>query len=58
VRGTAMPSWFELPLDDRLTAIQYVKYELSADRSDPEEPYFYFIEEPPDQNSLQRFFQT
>ena len=26
--------------------IQYIKYELAADRSDPEEPYFYFVEEP------------
>ena len=27
--------------------IQYVKYELAADRSDPAKPYFYFVEEPP-----------
>ena len=38
VRGTAMPAWFELPLQDRLAVIQYVKYELAADRSDPSSP--------------------
>lgn len=47
VRGTAMPSWHELPQKDQLAVIQYIKYELAADRSDPEKPYFYFIEEPP-----------
>lgn len=47
VRGTAMPAWFELPLQDRLAVIQYIKYELAADRMDPDEPYFYFVEEPP-----------
>ncbi len=47
VRGTAMPPWYELPLEDRLAVIQYVKFELTADRSDPTEPYFYFEEEPP-----------
>jgi cytochrome c oxidase cbb3-type subunit 2 len=47
VRGTAMPAWFELPLQDRLAVIQYIKYVLAADRSDPANPYFYFIEEPP-----------
>lgn len=47
VRGTAMPAWFELPLQDRLALIQYIKYELAADRSAPDDPYFYFIEEPP-----------
>jgi cytochrome c oxidase cbb3-type subunit I/II len=47
VRGTAMPAWYELPLEDRLAVIQYVKYELTADRSDPTEPYFYFESEPP-----------
>ena len=46
VRGTAMPSWHELPEKDRLAVIQYVKYELAADRSDPKKPYFYFVEEP------------
>jgi cytochrome c oxidase cbb3-type subunit I/II len=47
VRGTAMPAWYELPLEDRLAVIQYIKYELAADRSDPKKPYFYFVEEPP-----------
>jgi cytochrome c oxidase cbb3-type subunit 2 len=47
VRGTAMPAWFELPIDDRLAVIQYIKYVLAADRSDPAKPEFYFVEEPP-----------
>lgn len=47
VRGTAMPSWHELLEKDRLAVIQYVKYELTADRSDPKKPIFYFVEEPP-----------
>ena len=47
VRGTAMPSWHELPQKDQLAVIQYIKYELSADRTDPAKPYFYFDEEPP-----------
>ncbi|HYU68023.1 MAG TPA: cbb3-type cytochrome c oxidase subunit II [Burkholderiales bacterium] len=47
VRGTAMPTWHELLEKDRLAVIQYIKYELSADRSKPGKPYFYFVEEPP-----------
>jgi cytochrome c oxidase cbb3-type subunit I/II len=47
VRGTAMPSWHELPQKDSLAVIQYIKYELAADRSDPKKPYLYFVEEPP-----------
>jgi cytochrome c oxidase cbb3-type subunit I/II len=47
VRGTAMPAWYELPLADRLAVIQYIKYELALDRSDPTKPYAYFKEEPP-----------
>jgi cytochrome c oxidase cbb3-type subunit I/II len=47
VRGTAMPAWYELPLTDRLAVIQYIKYELAVDRSDPEQPYAFFVEEPP-----------
>jgi len=47
VRGTAMPAWYELPLTDRLAVIQYIKYELAVDRSDPAKPYAYFNEEPP-----------
>ena len=46
VRGTAMPSWHELPQKDSLAVIQYIKYELAADRSDPKKPYLYFVEEP------------
>ena len=38
VRGTAMPAWYELPLNDRLAVIQYIKYELAVDRSDPASP--------------------
>ena len=37
VRGTAMPPWYQLPLTDRLAVIQYIKYDLAVDRSDPEE---------------------
>ncbi len=47
VRGTSMPTWHELLEKDRLAVIQYIKYVLSADRSDPKNPYFYFVEEPP-----------
>jgi cytochrome c oxidase cbb3-type subunit I/II len=47
VRGTAMPTWHELPEKDRLAVIQYIKYELAADRSTPGKPYLYFVEEPP-----------
>ena len=47
VRGTSMPSWHELQQKDTLAVIQYIKYELSADRSDPAKPYLYFVEEPP-----------
>ena len=47
VRGTAMPPWYDLPLKDRLAVIQYIKYELAVDRSDPAKPYAFFTEEPP-----------
>jgi cytochrome c oxidase cbb3-type subunit I/II len=47
VRGTAMPTWHELQEKDRLAVIQYIKYVLSADLSDPAHPYYYFVEEPP-----------
>jgi len=47
VRGTAMPAWYELPLNDRLAVIQYIKFELAVDRTDPEQPYAFFVEEPP-----------
>ncbi len=46
VRGSAMPAWLDLPLDDRLAVIQYIKYELAADLFDPSNPYLYFVEEP------------
>ena len=46
VRGTAMPAWYMLPLTDRLAVIQYIKYVLAVDRSDPSKPYAYFVEEP------------
>ncbi|MCG8425930.1 MAG: cbb3-type cytochrome c oxidase subunit II [Chromatiales bacterium] len=48
LRGTAMPTWHNLPEKDRLGVIQYIKYVLAADRSDPDNPYFYFVEEPPE----------
>jgi len=47
VRGTAMPAWHELPINDRLAVVQYIKYELSVDRSDSGNPYAFFVEEPP-----------
>ena len=47
VRGTAMPPWYDLPLNDRLAVIQYIKYVLAVDRSDPSKPYAFFTEEPP-----------
>jgi cytochrome c oxidase cbb3-type subunit I/II len=47
VRGTAMPPWHDLPMNDRLAVIQYVKYRLAADRSQPGKNYLYFVEEPP-----------
>jgi cytochrome c oxidase cbb3-type subunit 2 len=45
VRGTAMPTWHELSEKDRLSVLQYVKYELAVDRSDPAKPHAYFVEE-------------
>ena len=47
VRGTAMPTWHDLPEKDRLSVIQYIKYDLAVDRSKPDKPYLYFVEEPP-----------
>ena len=35
-----------LPDKVRIAVIQYIKYELAVDRSDPEAPYRYFVEEP------------
>lgn len=48
VRGTAMPTWQEVPLKDRLAVIQYIKYELAVDRSEPSSPYAWFEEEEPE----------
>jgi cytochrome c oxidase cbb3-type subunit I/II len=45
VRGTAMPTWHELPEKDRLAVVQYIKYELAVDRSDPAKPHAFFVEE-------------
>ena len=47
VRGTAMPPWYNLPLNDRLAVIQYIKYDLAVDRSDPSHPQSWFVEKPP-----------
>ena len=44
-----MPPWHTLPLEDRLAVVQYIKYELAVDRSDPTAPYAYFVEQPPGQ---------
>ena len=48
VRGTAMPSWHMLSEKERLSVIQYIKYELAVDRSVPEDPYVVFEEEEPE----------
>lgn len=47
VRGTGMPTWHSLPVEDRLAVLQYIKFELAVDRSDPSSPYAFFVEEPP-----------
>jgi cytochrome c oxidase cbb3-type subunit I/II len=47
VRGTGMPTWHSLPVEDRLAVLQYIKYELAVDRADPSSPYAFFVEEPP-----------
>lgn len=46
IRGTAMPTFHMLPLRDRLSVVQYIKYNLAVDLEDPDEPYVYFTEEP------------
>jgi cytochrome c oxidase cbb3-type subunit 2 len=46
VRGTAMPPWYDLPLNDRLSVIQYIKYVLAVDRSNPKSPVQFFDESP------------
>ncbi|MEO8505395.1 MAG: c-type cytochrome, partial [Acidobacteriota bacterium] len=47
VRGTPMPTWHELAEKDRLAVMQYVKYALAIDNSDPKQPYAFFTEEQP-----------
>lgn len=47
VRGTSMPSWHMLSEKARMAVIQYIKYRLSVDMSDPEYPYALFEEEEP-----------
>ena len=48
IRGTGMPTWHDIPIEDRLAVIQYIKFELAVDRSEsPDEPYAFFVEEPP-----------
>ncbi len=47
VRGTAMPTWHMLSVTDRLAVIQYIKYELAVDRTDPSFPWAFFEEEEP-----------
>ena len=48
IRGSSMPAWHMLSEKARLSVIQYIKYELSVDRSDPEDPYSIFEEEEPE----------
>ena len=47
VRGTAMPTWHELAEKDRMSVIQYIKYQLAVDRSDPKKPVAWFVDEQP-----------
>lgn len=47
VRGTAMPGWYELRDQDRLAVIQYIKYVLAVDRSDPLKPHSFFVADAP-----------
>lgn len=47
VRGTAMPSWHMLGEKERLSVVQYIKFELAVDRSDPRKPFVIFGEEQP-----------
>lgn len=48
IRGTSMPSWHMLPEKDRLAVVQYIKYKLAVDKSDPEDPFVVFTEEEPE----------
>ena len=47
VRGTADADLAQLPDKDRLAVIEYIKYELAVDRTDPKQPYAFFTEEEP-----------
>lgn len=47
IRGTSMPSWHMLSEKARMAVIQYIKYRLSVDKTDPEDPYYLFEEEEP-----------
>jgi cytochrome c oxidase cbb3-type subunit 2 len=42
-----MPSWHMLSEKERLSVIQYIKFELAVDRSDPRKPFVIFHEEQP-----------
>lgn len=48
VRGTAMPPFHNLTEKDRMAVIQFVKYVMSVDTSDPDDLYLYFVEEAPE----------
>lgn len=45
VRGTSMPPWHMLSEKARLSVVQYIKYRLSVDKSDPADLYAVFEEE-------------
>jgi cytochrome c oxidase cbb3-type subunit I/II len=47
LRGTGMPSWHMLPEGDRLAVIQYIKFGLAVDRSEPDDPWPFFQQEQP-----------
>lgn len=48
VRGTAMPTFHNLPNKDLLAVIQYIKNVLAVDRSDKDNPYPHFVNEQPE----------
>lgn len=48
VRGTAMPPWHMLSEKARLSVVQYIKYRLAVDKSDPADPFVVFEEEEPE----------
>jgi len=45
IRGTAMPPFYNLAEKDKIAVVQYIKYVMSIDNSDPDYPYAYFEEE-------------